>query len=435
MKCTIEDTKCELTQKEMVKMITDLTEDISAANIAYWRKDDMRMALKGLKKSIDDRDRARKAAVLVKVVEDAKKLIQANKDIPYIIYELDAYAQNKALDGALKQVKAISPTTAAMFYSADPDTGKVLFMAQVSKDTISNKGFRANDWCSQVLKTIDGKGGGKPENAQASGTNLRGIAEAKKIADDYAISKLGANTKHLVIPPGFAKDNDAASAPVCKKESLRKQKLSLKEILQENFAILHCNGQCSPLANLVRIAWEYYGSTTKKLHINETSPTLGGSVPPPLRLEYESGIFIDGAPAIATYFISSGRRGHSMADSLESTKAEVLQWLFYAVNEVRPAIYSWVTSNSKDKKGIDRSMKEASSMMAKLNDCLLTKTYLVGERISCADIAMITMILPAAQFVMNKSYRDSYGNVFRWMNTCLGQPEFIKVLGKELQFC
>ena len=106
---------------------------------------------KGLKKTIDDKDKAHKAKVLLDVVEDAKQLIELNKGIPYLISELDAYAQNKALDGALKQVKALSPNTAAMFISADQDTGKVLCMAQVSKEAI-NKGLKANDWCSQVQK-------------------------------------------------------------------------------------------------------------------------------------------------------------------------------------------------------------------------------------------------------------------------------------------
>jgi hypothetical protein len=31
----------------MVKYITDLTDDISAATISYWRKDEMRTKLKG----------------------------------------------------------------------------------------------------------------------------------------------------------------------------------------------------------------------------------------------------------------------------------------------------------------------------------------------------------------------------------------------------
>jgi len=42
--------------------------------------------------------------VLNQVAETSKALIEANKDSPYIVFELDAFAQNKALDGALKQV-------------------------------------------------------------------------------------------------------------------------------------------------------------------------------------------------------------------------------------------------------------------------------------------------------------------------------------------
>ena len=106
-----------------------------------------------MKKTIDDRDKARKAKVLTEIVEYSKKLIEMNKEIPYMVIELDAYAQNKALDGALKQVKALSPVTAAMFISVDTDTGKVLCMAQVSKEAIA-KGLKANEWCAQVQKVI-----------------------------------------------------------------------------------------------------------------------------------------------------------------------------------------------------------------------------------------------------------------------------------------
>ncbi len=61
------DAGANLTQKEAVRLITELTEDISAAVISHWEKDEMRSALKVAKKAIDDRDRARKAALLSEV--------------------------------------------------------------------------------------------------------------------------------------------------------------------------------------------------------------------------------------------------------------------------------------------------------------------------------------------------------------------------------
>ena len=74
---TIGDPKCSLSQKEMVKLITDLTENISAVTISYWVKDEMRNSLKAVKKAIDDKERAKKAAVMTEVVEKAKAMLTA----------------------------------------------------------------------------------------------------------------------------------------------------------------------------------------------------------------------------------------------------------------------------------------------------------------------------------------------------------------------
>eukprot|EP00095_Tigriopus_kingsejongensis_P001047 maker-scaffold397_size184017-snap-gene-0.41 protein:Tk01047 transcript:maker-scaffold397_size184017-snap-gene-0.41-mRNA-1 annotation:"alanine--trna cytoplasmic" len=150
VKKTIESPKCTMTQKEMVKLITDLTEDINAATISYWKKDEMRNNLKAVKKTIDDQDRARKAALMTECVEFTKQLLSSNPNLAFLVLELNACAQNKVLDGALKQVKALAPSTPAMFFSSDPDTGKILCMAQVAKETIG-QGLKANEWCQQCI--------------------------------------------------------------------------------------------------------------------------------------------------------------------------------------------------------------------------------------------------------------------------------------------
>ena len=56
----------------------------------------------------------------------------------------------------------------------DEDTGKILCMSYSSKAAIA-KGLKANEWCGGVQTIINGKGGGKPDNAQASGTNVAGL--------------------------------------------------------------------------------------------------------------------------------------------------------------------------------------------------------------------------------------------------------------------
>ena len=203
-------------------------------------------------------------------------------------------------------------------------------------------------------------------------------------------------------------------------KSASPQKLSLKEMLKENFVILHCKSRNSPITNLILIAWEYYGSKSKKIHVLESSDYDGKP-----KLEYESGKSIEGAAGIITFLLLSGKTKHTMVDSFESTKAQILQWIFYALNEIKPPVYSWVTES----KGFQRSKVETINIMGKINDFLLTRTYIVGERISCADISMVAILLPAVQTFTDKNAKSTYQNLYRWMNTCLAQPEFIQVLG------
>ena len=40
----------------------------------------------------------------LQVVETTKSLLESNPSLPYLVYNLEALANNKAIDGALKQV-------------------------------------------------------------------------------------------------------------------------------------------------------------------------------------------------------------------------------------------------------------------------------------------------------------------------------------------
>lgn len=189
IKNSIESDKEGANAKEFVKKIVELTEDISHATIPYWKKDEMRNVLKSLKKQLDDKERAGKAAIAANVVEKAKELCMANKDAPILVQQLHAYSNTKALDSALKQVKTLSPNTSAMFFSIDPDSNKIFCLAAVPKPAVE-KGLKANEWVQQVSVKMNGKGGGKPESAQASGTNASCLQEVLEIASKYAELKL-----------------------------------------------------------------------------------------------------------------------------------------------------------------------------------------------------------------------------------------------------
>ena len=74
-------------------------------------------------------------------------------------------------------------------------------MAYAPKSAI-DKGLKANEWCGSVLGLINGKGGGKPDNAQASGTNVSALRSAMEAAEALAVSKLGVARFELKRPGG-----------------------------------------------------------------------------------------------------------------------------------------------------------------------------------------------------------------------------------------
>jgi len=178
-----------ITEKELTRKIVELNDDVSHATIPHWRKDELRSMLKDMKKILDDKDRARKAAVIVEVGDQAKSFIEANPDQTFVVHEFQAGSNAKALDGALKQFRSLSPKTAVMLFSVDSDANKIICLSSVPKPIIS-KGLRACDWVQHVSGTINGKGGGKEETAQATGTNPKSLAEAMKLASEFAQLKL-----------------------------------------------------------------------------------------------------------------------------------------------------------------------------------------------------------------------------------------------------
>ena len=72
--------------------------------IPYWQKDQLRTELKGLKKRLDDLDKARKAAVISEVAEQAKQMIADQPDQKYIVHEFKAGSNAKVRGRAAKIV-------------------------------------------------------------------------------------------------------------------------------------------------------------------------------------------------------------------------------------------------------------------------------------------------------------------------------------------
>lgn len=93
----------------------------------------MRNTLKELKKSLDEKERAAKAAVATTVVKAAQSIIESKIGCQVLVEVLEAYNNTKALDSALKKIRAIAPDTSALLISVDRDVKKIFALSSVPK--------------------------------------------------------------------------------------------------------------------------------------------------------------------------------------------------------------------------------------------------------------------------------------------------------------
>jgi len=176
----------QINQKDANKQINDLFDELNKSQISYWKRDEFRNRLNALKKVLLDLEKANQNAMLNDLIEDVKRLAEENLKNQFIVAKVNAGSNGKMLDTAVKQIAKIHPNVATMLFSKDDS--KVVCFSNVSKE-LSSK-LKANEWIKEVSPTIDGKGGGKPESAQASGSKTGSIDEAVELAIKFAKTRL-----------------------------------------------------------------------------------------------------------------------------------------------------------------------------------------------------------------------------------------------------
>merc|ERR1712024_425455 len=77
-----------------------------------------------------------------------------------------------------------------------------------------------------------------------------------------------------------------------------------------------------------------------------------------------------------------------------------------------------------------RAKEDVKAALKTLNDHLLTRTFLVGERVTLADIAVACTMISLYKKVLDPAFRKPFGNVTRWFNTVVNQPNAKAVLGQ-----
>jgi len=176
-----------------------------------------------------------------------------------------------------------------------------------------------------------------------------------------------------------------------------------------------------------QIAAKYSGFNLKV----ETVESVGDHVKIPAFKSDDKKVHLFEANAIAFYVANDELRGGS-------SQAEVIQWLEYGSNEVTPSVASWVFPALSlvefNKNNVNKAKDEVKHVLSVLNEHLKPRTYLVGERLTLADISVAADLLLAYQHVLDANFRETFVNVNRWFETIVNQPNFKSVAG-EVKFC
>jgi len=189
------------------------------------------------------------------------------------------------------------------------------------------------------------------------------------------------------------------------------------------------------------IAAKYVGVTVEvpEFHFGEDNKTAEflkknplGKVPV---LETPEGTIWE-SNAIARYVARQGSANLLGSSSYEQGLVD--QWIDFTIGELDlPArawlypIWGFVPNNVEITKKAQADIRKSLDI---LNKHFLTRTWIVGERVTLADIVLACSLLPLYTTVLDTGFRKAFVNLNRWFTTLVNQPNFKSVVG-EVKLC
>ncbi|KAF1844321.1 EF1G-domain-containing protein [Cucurbitaria berberidis CBS 394.84] len=155
-----------------------------------------------------------------------------------------------------------------------------------------------------------------------------------------------------------------------------------------------------------------------------------GKVP---TFEGADGFVLSECIAIAVYLASQNEKT-SLLGKTKQDYATILRWMSFANTEVLSPLGGWfrpiLGRDPYNKKNVEDSQKAALKAVHVLEEHLFTHTYLVGERLTLADLFAASIIARGFQYFFDKKWRDENPNVTRWYETVYNQTSYSAVAGK-----
>jgi alanyl-tRNA synthetase len=176
------------TGEALAAEVTAIAATLAEAPLSVSFRHRMEPALAELREHVKEWRKAQEGANRDAVVAQAREIAERATDA--VIVESVTGADPAALLSALSAVRAKRPDSAILLLSADVAEGKVAIAADVPKD-LQAKGLKAGDWVRAAAEACGGKGGGRPDFAQAGGRDPSKVPDALRIAKAFAGGRVG----------------------------------------------------------------------------------------------------------------------------------------------------------------------------------------------------------------------------------------------------
>jgi len=149
-------------------------------------------------------------------------------------------------------------------------------------------------------------------------------------------------------------------------------------------------------------------------------------------LETEKGAIFS-STAIARY-LSRLRRDLGLYGQNLLEAGQIDSWVEFCTMNLEVPLCAWLFQVNgtmpANAQIAAKSKADTLTALTLLDKHFLHYTYMVGHQITLADISLCSVLAEAFRLVLGPEERKALGNLIRWFNLCIAQPEIAKVIGK-----
>ena len=177
----------EIPPAELPSVVQKLANRIDTEILPVRRRMELRIDLAELQTKVKAAQKQAEANTTAEVLNKAREIAAAASG-EIIVAEIPG-ALGSTIRNAMDVFKGKHPDSAVLLGSRDMEKKKVSLIAHVPQELIK-QGLKAGDWVRITAEVCGGKGGGRPDSAQAGGKVPEKLPDALKTAEQYALDKL-----------------------------------------------------------------------------------------------------------------------------------------------------------------------------------------------------------------------------------------------------